>query len=75
MVADEQDGTFGKSGGGYGVFEGEGDVVGRELDVGRADEDVVDVEIGWGAVEVERHAGGWIAGVTVAAFEGAVFDD
>ena len=36
---------------------------------------MVDVEIGRGAVEVERHAGGWVVGVAVAAFEGAVFDD
>ena len=75
MVVDEQDGAFGQYVGGDGVGEGEGDVVGGELDVGGADEDVVDVELVWGAVEVEGYAGGGVAGVAVAASKRTIFDD
>lgn len=75
VVVDEQDGAFGESVRGDGVGEGEGDVVRGELDVGSTNEDVVNVEVGGSAVEVERHAGGGVAGIAVAASKGAVFDD
>lgn len=72
---DEQNGAFGESVGGDGVVEGEGDVVRGELDVGSANEDVVNVEVGGRAVEVERHAGRGVAGIAVAPSKGTVFDD
>ena len=51
------------------------DVVGRELDVGRADEDVIYVMLVGGSVEVEGHAVRGVACVTEASFERAVFHD
>ena len=36
---------------------------------------MIDIEIGGSAVEVERDACGWVAGVAVPASKGAVFDD
>ncbi len=71
----EQDGAFGENVVRDGVVEGEGDLIGGELDVGGTDKDVVDVEVGGSAVEVEGHAGGGVAGVAEAAFKGTVFDD
>lgn len=49
--------------------------VGGELDVGAADEDMVDVDFVLGAVEVEGHFAGLVGGVEVAGFQGAVFED
>ena len=71
----EQDGAFGEGVDGNGMVEGKGEVIGGELDVGGPNEDMVDVEVGGGAVEVERDAGGGVAGVAVAGFKGAVFYD
>ncbi len=71
----EQDGAFGENVVRDGFVEGEGDLIGGELDVGGTDKDVVDVEVGRGAVDVEGHAGGRVAGVAEAAFEGTIFDD
>ena len=75
MVVDEQDGACGEGGGGDRGGQGEGDVVGGELDVGRPDQDVVDVLVCRGPVEVEGGPGARVLRVAVAAPEGAVFDD
>ena len=71
----EQDGAFGENVRGDGIVEGERDVVRGELNVGGANEDVVNIEVGGRAVEVERYACGGVAGIAVAASKGAVFDD
>ena len=55
-AVDKEDSASGESDGVKAFGEGELDVVGRELDVGGADEDVVDVEVVGGAVEVEGDA-------------------
>ena len=75
VVVNEQDGAFGENVIRDGAVEGEGDLVGGELDVGGTDKDVVDAEVVGGAVEVEWHTGGGVAGVAEAPFEGTVFDD
>ena len=36
---------------------------------------MVDVDFVLGAVEVEGHFAGWVFGVEVAGFQGAVFED
>ena len=36
---------------------------------------MVDVEVGGGTVEVKRHAGSGVASITVATFNGPVFDN
>ena len=75
VVVDEQNGAFGERVGGDGFSEGERDVVRGKHDVGGADEDVINVKIGRGAVEVERYAGGGIVTVAVAAPKRAIFDN
>ena len=75
IVLNEQNGAFGENVGGDLLVQRKRDVVRRELNVGGVNEDVVNVKVGGGTVEVEGHATGWVAGVAVAASERAVFDD
>jgi hypothetical protein len=50
------------------------DPVGCELDVGGAQEDVIDVLLGGVAVEVERHEAGWIGTVAVVGNQRPILD-
>lgn len=79
---DAQDRAFGEGVCGEGCWatatalsQVEADVLGGELDVGAAGEDMIDVEILRGAVEVEGDEAGGVGRVAVAAFKGAVLED
>lgn len=51
------------------------DVVSRKLDIGRADEDVIDIEFVIRPVEVEGHVVGGVACISKASFQRAVFNN
>ena len=65
----DEDSASSENGWGNLLSDRELDVVSGELDVWRTDEDVIDVEVVRGAVEVERYEVGWVALVSETAFE------
>ena len=55
-------------------IEGEFDVRGGELDIRGFDENMVDVEFGWGTIDVEGHMAGGVGHVAVFGVERTIFD-